>query len=450
LSQQSKPKKGYKLEKWLFNPLEIPKDWKVKQIDDVFEILISGTNSRNDLNESGDVGYIHYGDIHTKWTNTILDCDIEQIPNIDEEKVNHLPLLQEGDLIIADASEDYEGSGTSCLLKNVNDKKIVAGLHTVVLRNNDDDVSSDFINYLTSIKSVKLQIISYVTGTSVYGLTKSSLKKIKIPFPKFPEQKKIASILENIDNLISSTQKSIDQTKLLKKGLIEKLFTDGLGEKKLKEEKWIFGKTIKIPDNWTIQKIGSLVQQTRKITYGIVQPGKYDEEGVLLVRGQDYITGWNSKGKDFFKVNSKLHQSYIRAKIIPGDILLCIVGAGVGSVNQVPEWIKEANITQTTARIACDENKVLSKYMLYFLSSSLGQIQSIKYTKGSAQPGLNLADIEKFLLIIPPLPEQEKIVSIITNIQNQIDTQMKNKEKLLILKKSLMQKLLTGEVRVKV
>ena len=144
-----KARQGYKKIPWLFRKeIEIPEEWKVRKTDDVFEFLISGTNARSDLNDSSEIGYIHYGDIHTKW-NLQLDCDLEKIPRIDKEKVSRLPLLKDGDLIIADASEDVEGSGTSILLKNVKNKKIVAGLHTLVLRSKDENISFEFIKYLT-------------------------------------------------------------------------------------------------------------------------------------------------------------------------------------------------------------------------------------------------------------------------------------------------------------
>ena len=104
--------------------IEIPEEWEVKKIDDIFDFLISGTNARSDLNDSSEIRYIHYGDIHTEWK-IQLNCDLEKIPRIDIEKVSRLPLLKEGDLIIADASEDVEGSGTSILLKNVKNNQII-------------------------------------------------------------------------------------------------------------------------------------------------------------------------------------------------------------------------------------------------------------------------------------------------------------------------------------
>jgi len=123
MSQVLKPKKGYKKVKWLFGKYEeIPQEWEIKKFDEIFEFLITGTNPRSDLGNSGDIQYIHYGDIHTKWQ-SILDCNSEEIPWISKTKVEKVPHLKDGDLIITDASEDYEGSGTSILLKNVKNKK---------------------------------------------------------------------------------------------------------------------------------------------------------------------------------------------------------------------------------------------------------------------------------------------------------------------------------------
>ena len=189
----------FKKIKSLFNKYEnIPKEWEIRTFEQLFEFLKTGTNSRSDLEECGEIGYIHYGDIHTKW-NSVLDCSLEEIPFIATSKVEKLPLLEEGDLIIADASEDHEGSGASILLKNVKNRKIVSGLHTIALRSQDKNISPEFKRYLVSIKFVKNQIIAYVSGISVYGLSKNNLKIVKIPLPSFTEQQKIASILSGVD-----------------------------------------------------------------------------------------------------------------------------------------------------------------------------------------------------------------------------------------------------------
>lgn len=233
---------------------EFPIEWQIKTFDELFEFLRTGSNSRDDLQETGEIYYIHYGDIHAKW-NSVLDCDLEDIPRIDKAKVQALSLLKEGDLIIADASEDYEGSGASVLLRNVKDRRIVSGLHTIALRNIDENIYPDFKTYLNSMKFIKNQIVAYVTGISVYGLSKNNLKKIRIPLPPIKEQQKIASILSKVDELIQKTEQIIEQTKRLKKGLMQRLLTKGIGHTKFKQTE--LGE---IPQEWEIVKVTDICE----------------------------------------------------------------------------------------------------------------------------------------------------------------------------------------------
>jgi type I restriction enzyme, S subunit len=203
----------------------------------------------------------------------------------------------------------------------------------------------------------------------------------------------------------------------------------------------LYGKFKQIPENWEHKLLLELVKTDKKITYGIVQPGKFHSNGILLIRGKDYVTGWVEKEK-FFRVSKKLHQEFIRAKTMSGDILICIVGS-VGISTQVPHWIKEANITQTTARISCDDKKINPKFLMYFFNSNWGRLQSQKFTKGSVQPGLNLNDVEKFFIPLPPLSEQQKIATILSNIDNLIESTGKVITHSKKVKTGLMQKLLT-------
>jgi type I restriction enzyme S subunit len=168
--------------------------------------------------------------------------------------------------------------------------------------------------------------------------------------------------------------------------------------------------------NWQTKALGDLV--TDPITYGIVQPGGFTKNGILLIRGKDYMQGWAGEG-EFFRVSPELHDQYKRSKVTKGDLLLSIAGY-VGEVAIVPNWIGEANITQTTARIRCNEEILSSRYLLYFLQSDNGREISKKFSKGSAQSGLNLADIAKFEIPLPPLPEQKKIAEILSRIDTTI------------------------------
>jgi type I restriction enzyme, S subunit len=207
--------------------VKIPKSWDLKTFDELFTFLKTGTNPRSDLETSGNFQYIHYGDVHQKWTTYVLDCDVEQLPYIPENKVKQISLLKDDDLVIVDASEDHEGSGTSILLKNIKKKKIVAGLHTYALRSKKNNLTSNYKIFLTSIPFVKKQIISFITGISVYGLSKTNLKNILIPLPSLSEQEKISTILLSIQEQLLEQNSHLKNLYALRKSTLNlKLTTE--------------------------------------------------------------------------------------------------------------------------------------------------------------------------------------------------------------------------------
>jgi type I restriction enzyme S subunit len=274
-----------------------------------------------------------------------------------------------------------------------------------------------------------------------------------IKVPPLPEQRRIAEILDTLDEAIRKTEQVIAKLQQMKQGLLHDLLTRGIDENgELRDperhpEHFKDSPLGRIPRGWETLNAAQLMQPGRKVTYGIVQPGTFDPSGVLLVRGQDYINGWQ-QAETYFKVSSSLHHQYSRSTILPGDALITIVGATTGATAVVPEWINEANITQTTARLAFDNSRLLATFGSAFISSNRGQVQVRRFMKGSAQPGLNLADVEKFIFPVPSLPEQHKILNSLRQAQRRIVNEDRELLKLKHLKHGLMDDLLTGRVQV--
>ncbi|ESQ79291.1 restriction endonuclease subunit S [Asticcacaulis sp. YBE204] len=202
-----------------------------------------------------------------------------------------------------------------------------------------------------------------------------------------------------------------------------------------------------IPEGWKLQQLQHVVQKDRKICYGIVQPGAFEEGGIPLIRGKDYSFGW-APIEEFFRVSIEIDRPYRRSKVRPKDLLLTIVGAGTGKVAAVPEWLDGANITQTTARIAVDPSKNDPGYVRALLESRFGQTAVYRAIKGGAQPGLNIADIEIFEFPYPPLPEQRRIAEILSTWDRAIETVAALITNARGQKKALMQSLLIGKKRL--
>jgi len=199
-------------------------EWEVKRFGELFQFLSTANNPRSDLSEFGDVGYIHYGDIHTN-SSAFLDCATEALPMISKAKVASISTVEDGDLVMADASEDYEGIGKSREVRNVGDRKIVAGLHTFLLRGNREVLSGGFRGYLQFIPSVKAALVRLATGISVYGISKTSVKSIQVLMPETREQSAIAAVLSDMDAEIVALEDRLAKTRALKQGMMQELLT---------------------------------------------------------------------------------------------------------------------------------------------------------------------------------------------------------------------------------
>lgn len=203
---------------------EIPEDWDVKTYGEVFTFYTTANNSRDDLNESGSISYIHYGDIHTKWDLT-LDMSCCNLPKIEREKFKGAVFIKDGDVVMADASEDYEGIGKSIEVTGLGKHNAIAGLHTFLLRDNGNVYADGFRGYLHKIPAVKRSFDRLATGLKVYGLSKNNLKTVLIPVPPKEEQAKIVEILLGMTSEIDFLVEQLEKTKFIKQGMMQELLT---------------------------------------------------------------------------------------------------------------------------------------------------------------------------------------------------------------------------------
>ena len=201
-----------------------------------------------------------------------------------------------------------------------------------------------------------------------------------------------------------------------------------------------------IPEEWGNTSLCELVDQTRKITYGIVVPGPAIYDGVPLIRAQDYSKGWVDL-EDLYRVSHTVDKAYKRSKVITGDVLLTIVGS-VGNIAKVPQTFDGSNITQQTARLSFNPEVADADYYLNVLMSDVGRKAIANFTKSGVQPSLNLSDVEKFILPHPPLPEQRAIATALSDVDGLLGGLDRLIAKKRDLKQAAMQQLLTGQTRL--
>ncbi|RUM93139.1 MAG: hypothetical protein DSZ27_00935 [Thiomicrospira sp.] len=201
--------------------------WHQTKFSNLFKFIKTNSLSRADLVNDGEVMNIHYGDIHTRLPSQtrIETAALPYIaPHIDLSKFEDDTFCRDGDLIVADASEDYLDIGKAIELSAIENNKVIAGLHTFLARPYKSKVVNGFSGYVMQIDPVRKQIMRLATGVSVLGISKTNLGKVILPIPCIDEQQKIANFLTEIDQKIDQAWSILEQTKAFKKGLLQKMF----------------------------------------------------------------------------------------------------------------------------------------------------------------------------------------------------------------------------------
>ena len=200
--------------------------WEEKKFSEVFIYHQTNTFSRNMLNyEEGDTYNIHYGDILVKF-GSYIDFDNSKIPFINSDvtlnKFVSDSFLKDGDIIIADTAED-ESAGKVSEVYNINNKKALSGLHTILCRPKQI-FASKYLGYFMNSNVYHKQIVKLLVGTKVLSINKSVIADTIIQIPCLAEQQKIADCLSSLDSLIQTQQKVVTIWQQRKKALLQQMF----------------------------------------------------------------------------------------------------------------------------------------------------------------------------------------------------------------------------------
>ncbi|MDA9069184.1 restriction endonuclease subunit S [Algibacter sp.] len=424
---------------------KVPADWKVLKFGEVFEFIKTSSHSKVQMTygeTESEIYNVHYGAIHTTYREQLLNFDKYNVPKIidDSKTPTKNQFLQDGDVVIVDASEDADGMGECVEIFNIEGRKVIGGLHTFAVRDKGSFYAKGFAGYIFKNTSSRNKLIGIANISKVYGVSKGNIISVPLLIPTIPEQQKIAEILSTVDEQISTTQSIIDKSKQLKKGLMQKLFSEGIGHTEFKDTK--IGR---IPQSWDVVQLQDLCSL---ITYGLTVRPKYFDDGIPLISAKEIRQGYvnsNSAKKinqiAFDKLSNK-------SKAKKGDLFFSKTGT-IGLVAQVKDDIDLA-ITQNIAMIRIVSDMVNTDFMEFVFRSIQFQKSALAKVNQSTIMDFQLRDLRKMRVPIPSALEQQKIAEILSEADAKIEKEEQEKTQLEQLKKGLMQQLLTGKKRVKV
>jgi len=415
----------------------IPNDWEVKKLSELGIFLKGKGILKEQLAETG-LPCVRYGEIYT--THDFVIKEFRSFIN-DEVAKESEPIFH-NDILFAGSGETLEEIGKA--VAYIGDEEAYAGGDVVILRTRKN-ASSEYLSYILNTDVAGRQKRRFGQGHSVVHIYARDLSELLAPIAPLPEQQKIAHILSTWDKAIEKTEQLIEQKQQLKKGLMQQLLTGKLRFKEfVKSKKMKKSKLGLVPDDWEVVNIKEI--------------GKVGAGGTPSTTKREYWGGdirWMNSGelnlKYVHEVAGRITQEGLNnssAKFLPKYcVLIGLAGQGktrgTAAINMV-----ELSTNQSVAFIGPDSKKVYYHFLFYNLDFRYEELRKLSTGEGG-RGGLNLDIIKNLKIAKPSLVEQKKIVSILSILDMGIHKLQFQLNQFREGKKGLMQKLLTGEVRIK-
>lgn len=310
---------------------------------------------------------------------------------------------------------------------------------------------------LSSERVVGRQVDRLSHGSIMAGLSSAIVRRLELPLPPISEQRRIAGILDTLDETIRKSEQVIAKLQQMKQGLLHDLLTRGIddnGELRDHErhpKKFSDSKLGRMPKDWQISTIGELI----RITGGVIQTGpfgsqlhaeEYVDIGVPVVMPQNIrddvidltniaLITWR-KARELARHFLRLGDAIFARR---GDLTKCsaihereigwLCGTGCLLVRVAPETM-------------------LADWFTAIYRHDIGQRQVLARAVGSTMVNLNGSILANFLVPLPPLQEQIHFVEREESLRQRLTTEQAELTKLRTIKHGLLDDLLTGRVRV--
>jgi len=420
----SKIKEGYKKTKIGV----IPEDWKIVIFNDLKDkgdkYSITGGPFGSDLkSEHYTKSGIRVIQLQNIGDGKFINDDFVYTSKEKAQELNNC-LVYPNDIIIAKMAEPV---ARACIVPNLYSKFLMCS-DGIRLRIDKSKFNNKFILEIINYETFRKIAIARSSGSTRKRIGLNDLKKIQLAVPPLQEQKKIAQILSTWDRAIEKQEKLIEAKEKLKKGLMQRLLT---GEVRFKE----FGSgtlvsqnggvKTPLPSGWEEVRLGEIA----KITTGISNREDSSEKGGLYT---------------FFDRSEDIRTS--DKYLFDGE---AIIVAGEGQKFIPKYFIGKFDLHQRTYAIMNFNYLVVeAKYLFYHIYQNKNYFLS--QAVGSTVKSLRLPMFKKMKIKLPSLTEQQKIAKVLSTADREIKLLKKELKELKKQKKGLMQRLLSGEVRVKI
>jgi type I restriction enzyme S subunit len=303
-----------------------------------------------------------------------------------------------------------------------------------------DGIDPRFLIGVVHCREFIAYAISGTTGSQHPRTSWHRISEFELPAFSPEERAKIADIIWTAHNSLLACEEAIESGEQLKSAAMRDIFTRGLRGEPQKETE--IGP---VPESWDVVPLGSL---------GRVGNGSTPKKTI-----PEYWTGgtypWLTSAKvydreiveaDQFVTDVALRECHL-PRVEPGAILIAITGQGK-TLGHCAVLRMQATINQHIAYVATDTSRANPSFVRGYLETQYDYLRQVGSGGGSTKGALTCAFLRSMPIPFPPLHEQREIVEILDVIDRKIDLHQRKRTVLEDLFKSLLQKLMTGEIRV--
>lgn len=409
----SKKKRG----RFLIIKNDLPTGWKRLKLGEIGKFLKGKGLPKEHLASSG-LPCIRYGEIYTTY-DTVAKKLSSFVP---KSLAKHSQPIQHNDIVFAGSGETREDIAKA--VAYLGREVAYAGGDVIILRP-EKKVDAAFLSHYLSTNEANHQKFKLAEGYSVVHIYPEELATIEVLLPPLPEQKRISRLFGHWEEAIGKLGALITQKELRRKALMQQLLT---GKKRLRGFRGA----------WSRHTIGEIAEE-------VTTPNSDGEDLVVLssTKHQGLVPSLEYFGRRIFS------QDLSAYKVVPQNCFAYATNhIEEGSIGYQSKY-KRALISpmytvfRTTGRIS-------NEFLFLLLKSHELIHQYRKRTEGSInrRGGLRWSEFSKIPIKLPSKQEQDAIEKVLRSAQTEIDLLSKKLEMLKEQKKGLMQKLLTGQIRV--
>jgi len=266
-------------------------------------------------------------------------------------------------------------------------------------------------------------------GSTISHLYQKDFVHFNFPLPPLTEQKAIAQVLSDTDNLIQAIELKLTKKRAIKQGAMQQLLSP--------------------KQDWAVKRLG---EETELITKGTTPTSigkEFTTTGINFVKVESLKANGVFKPNMFAHIDLETHSILKRSQIKENDLLISIAGA-LGRSGIVTKEILPANTNQALAIVRLKSNsKIDLKFLFHYLRTEDIKIHIEATSSQGAQPNLSLLDISELPIPIPKTKEEQTgIATILSDMDAEIAQLEQKLSKYKMVKQGLMQNLLTGKIRL--